>query len=183
MVETILATAPLRRRGRPAILLASVAGIGLAMMAHRSTSRAPIAINDSASVPIGFWQRLPYRASHVTIGTVIGFRPNALAMSYVRPHMPEYVKRMTIQKYVVGLPGQTMCRKGRGFSIDGRLLGYAAMRDSDGNALPDWSGCHVLKPGEYAVFSDRIPNSFDSRYYGAVKSADIRGIYKPLLTW
>jgi type IV secretory pathway protease TraF len=36
---------------------------------------------------------------------------------------------------------------------------------------------------EYVVFSNRIPNSFDSRYYGPVHRRDILGVYAPIWIW
>ncbi len=35
---------------------------------------------------------------------------------------------------------------------------------------------------EYFVFSDRVPNSFDSRYFGPISRAAIIGVYRPLFT-
>lgn len=175
--------APARQRARWPVFALIGVGLALAAYAHQSTSRAPIVFNDSASVPIGFWVRHPFNPRDIHIGSVIGFRPNRLAMRYVRPFMPEYVKRMTIQKYVAGIPGDIMCRHGRAFSINGEVLGIAATHDGEGNPLPSWHGCQTLRRGQYAVFSDRISNSFDSRYYGAVSVHDIRGIYEPVMTW
>jgi type IV secretory pathway protease TraF len=31
------------------------------------------------------------------------------------------------------------------------------------------------------MFSDRVPNSFDSRYYGPVQRAAMLGVYVPLM--
>ncbi len=35
---------------------------------------------------------------------------------------------------------------------------------------------------EYFVFSNRVPNSFDSRYFGPISRAAILGVYRPLVT-
>jgi type IV secretory pathway protease TraF len=35
---------------------------------------------------------------------------------------------------------------------------------------------------EYFVFSDRVANSFDSRYFGPISKAAIIGVYRPLIT-
>ena len=47
--------------------------------------------------------------------------------------------------------------------------------------LPVWRGCRALRRGEFFVFSNRIPNSFDSRYYGPVTQAQILGVFQPLM--
>jgi type IV secretory pathway protease TraF len=157
--------------------------LGLAAAATQTSGRQLVVYNDSASVPIGFWTRSHFSSSKIKRGTVIGFRPPALAREYVRAFMPEYIRQQLIEKYVAGVPGDMMCRTGATFSIDGRILGRAATKDGEGHLLPVWQGCQVLGAGEYAVFSNRIANSYDSRYYGAVPSRDIRGIYHPLWTW
>ena len=47
--------------------------------------------------------------------------------------------------------------------------------------LPRWNGCRRLHNGEVFVFSDRIPNSFDSRYFGPVNRAEIVGVFRPVI--
>ena len=136
--------------------------------------------NDSASVPLGFWSRVK---TPIVPGVVIGFHPPEAAMTYVRQHMPEYASKKLIQKYVVATAGDRICRAGGAFSVNGTVLGQAALADREGNPLPAWQGCHVLTAGQVAVFSNRIPNSFDSRYYGAIPAANIIGVYRPVWTW
>ena len=67
--------------------------------------------------------------------------------------------------------------------VAGRALGPIADHDRAGRPLPRWRGCRRLSAGEYAVFSGRIPDSFDSRYYGPVSRAEILGVYAPIWTW
>ncbi|QNT71505.1 S26 family signal peptidase (plasmid) [Defluviicoccus vanus] len=47
--------------------------------------------------------------------------------------------------------------------------------------MPSWQGCRRLVEGELAVFADRLPDSLDSRFYGAVEAAQAR-VYRPLWT-
>lgn len=162
-------------------------GIGLAVLAGivailwPAERHALVLYNDSASVPLGFWLR---SEAAITKGSVIAFRPPAPAMPYVSAHMSEYVHHDLILKYVVAVAGDTICRTAANvFTVNGDALGVAAMRDERGVILPHWQGCRRLGPGEVAVFSNHIPNSFDSRYYGAVPAQDIRGVYRPLWTW
>jgi len=49
-----------------------------------------------------------------------------------------------------------------------------------GHPLPAWHGCQVLAEDEIAVFSNRIPDSIDSRLFGAVPIAEVTGTYRPL---
>jgi conjugative transfer signal peptidase TraF len=149
----------------------------LARPADKSDARL---INDSASVPLGFWSRLQ---TPIVKGVVIGFHPPQAAMPYVLAHMPEYAHQKLILKYVVATAGDRICRAGEAFSVNGDVLGQAATADRQGRALPAWQGCQTLTAGEVAVFSNRIPNSFDSRYYGVIPAANIIGVYRPLWTW
>jgi type IV secretory pathway protease TraF len=55
--------------------------------------------------------------------------------------------------------------------------------DGDGHRLPIWRGSRVLGADEFFVFSDRIPNSFDSRCYGPIERGQVESVRQPLLTW
>jgi type IV secretory pathway protease TraF len=52
-----------------------------------------------------------------------------------------------------------------------------------GRSLPLWRDNRVLGPDEFFVFSDRIPNSFDSRCYGPIRRQQIDAVRKPWITW
>lgn len=173
--------APRFRRWRIAAI--AIAGMTFALAAHRPSSDAAILYNDSPSVPCGFWVRTSTSVTRVRVGEVIAFRPPATADAYLRKAMPEYLHRQSIIKYVAALPGDKICRKGRRFSVNGRMLGSAFVRDDNGRRLPTWTGCDTLTNRQLAVFSARIPNSFDSRYYGPVPTQNVLGVYRPLLTW
>ncbi|MDH3770929.1 MAG: S26 family signal peptidase [Nitrospirota bacterium] len=43
-----------------------------------------------------------------------------------------------------------------------------------------WTACQVLGADRYFAFSDWVPNSFDSRYFGPVDADEITGVYRPL---
>lgn len=173
--------APMRRRLR--ITAIALAALGVIIATHRPRSDAAILYNDSPSVPRGFWLRTSTPVAQVRVGDVIAFRPPKAADSYLRRAMPEYLHRQSIIKYVVATVGNTICRHGRHFSVNGHQLGNAYLRDRNGVPLPRWTGCDTLTRHQLAVFSNRIPNSFDSRYYGAIPDRNVLGVYRPLLTW
>jgi signal peptidase I len=99
------------------------------------------------------------------------------------PDNPEidYVKR------VVGLPGETVAIKGKKVFIDGRQIDepYAVFDDPRtypaGGFLPepyrsrDHYGPVVVPPGQYFAMGDNRDHSQDSRYWGFVPRALIRG--------
>jgi type IV secretory pathway protease TraF len=76
-------------------------------------------------------------------------------------------------------PGDEVCTVTGRLRIDGRDRAPIAVRDSFGLTLPRWSGCRRLGPDELFVFSDRVPNSFDSRYFGPVNRSTVVGVYRP----
>ena len=135
--------------------------------------------NPSPSEPIGF-----YRASFAapTPGQLISFKVPERGRAYAAHHLA-YVLRNSILKEIAAGQGSTVCADHGTLSIDGRARAIIADHDQQGALLPHWQGCQLLGAGEYFVFSNRIPNSYDSRYYGPVSSHEVLGVYAPLWTW
>lgn len=135
-----------------------------------------------------FDARLPAR-TEPRRGDIVVFAP---------PHAPDqnYVKR------VVAVPGDTVSMRARTISINGRSIHepyarYTATRDLHAPAM-DWQcgyrasagacrptrdvwGPIVVPPGRYLVLGDNRDDSEDSRYWGFVDRAAIRG--RPLLVY
>jgi type IV secretory pathway protease TraF len=166
------------------IVLAIAGTLAALMVGFGRLVAAPLVYNDSASVPLGFWWRAGGPGTPLRPGMVIGFRPPTAGRAYVAAHMPQYLHDELILKYVVATAGGRICRgPGGTFSVNGLVLGRASNADEHGNPLPTWQGCETLPVGSVAVFSSRIPNSYDSRYYGAVPARDIKAVYRPLWVW
>jgi len=162
-------------------LVAAISAVAIVAIVWPHKPGVAILYNDSASVPLGFWIKT---TDKVRVGAVIGFRPPLAAMPYVTAHMPAYVRAKLILKYVAAVGGDQICRSADGmFSVNGHNLGRAMAADRHGNRLPVWQGCETLAGGDVAVFSDHIPDSFDSRFYAAIPAGDIFGVYRPLWTW
>jgi type IV secretory pathway protease TraF len=66
--------------------------------------------------------------------------------------------------------------------INGVWRAPVLAHDSESRPLPRWRACRRLDAGEFFVFSNRIPNSFDSRYYGPVRREAIVGVFRPIMT-
>jgi type IV secretory pathway protease TraF len=64
--------------------------------------------------------------------------------------------------------------------IEGQVMAPVAVRHRRGALLPQWKGCRRLGGGEWFAYSDRVPNSFDSRYYGPIRSDQVIAVYRPL---
>jgi len=93
-----------------------------------------------------------------------------------------YLHRVPILKEIAAGEGDVVCTQGGTLSINGRWRAPVLAQDPRGRSLPQWRGCRELGSGEFFVFSNRIPNSFDSRYYGPVKTPEIVGVFEPLMT-
>lgn len=135
--------------------------------------------NDTPSVAEGFW-----RASSASVqrGSVIAFHIPESARTFVKARLPRYL-REPILKPVVATSGAKVCGGKEGFYVNGERLGVPIAQDHAGKPVEPWTGCSTLTDGQVAVFSDRIPNSYDSRYYGPIPAGNIIATYRPLWTW
>ena len=55
--------------------------------------------------------------------------------------------------------------------------------DAANRKLPVWRCCRRLADDEFFVFSNRIPNSLDSRCYGPIRMRDILAVRRALIAW
>lgn len=131
-----------------------------------------VVYNASASVPQGLYVRVseqPVRGSLVTVrARDVAFR-YAVWRNFVGPR-DRFIKRVT------AMEGDRVCARGRGVIV-GPV--HVQRRDSDhnGHELPSWDGCHLLQAGEFFLLGD-TQDSFDSRYFGAVKQSQIEGVWR-----
>ena len=88
----------------------------------------------------------------------------------------------SVLKAVAAGGGDLVCIRSGRLAINGRDRAPVLDRTAKGALLPHWSGCRRLTPGELFLFSDRVPNSFDSRYFGPVRRSEVIGVYRPLWT-
>ncbi len=151
--------------------------IGLAS-ARALLGKPAILYNPSPSEPTGL-----YRVSTdlPAPGRLIAFKVPEPGRVYADTHL-RGVARSAILKEIAAGEGALVCETGGAVSIDGKARGAVAAADRQGVPLPHWSGCQRLHKGQYFVLSNRIPNSFDSRYYGPVSRSDLLGVYQPLWT-
>ncbi len=155
--------------------------IGIIMVALSAFTRptALVIYNPSPSEPIGFYR---FTTAKPTPGQLISFKVPVQGRAYAAHHLA-YVLRYSILKEIAAGQGSTVCADHAVLSIDGRARAIIADHDRQGAQLPHWQGCRRLGAGEFFVFSNRIPNSYDSRYYGPVSSSEVLGVYAPLWTW
>jgi conjugative transfer signal peptidase TraF len=140
-----------------------------------------IVINTSPSVRPGLYVR-----SFVTprVGAIIDFRIPPAANGYVRARTGSGGETWYILKPIVAGPGDRVDTMGDWLVVNGhRIAPMPPPTDSNGRLLPIWRDHRVLGIDQFFVFSDRIPNSFDSRCYGPISTSQIASVREPLLTW
>jgi type IV secretory pathway protease TraF len=126
--------------------------------------------NASKSVPIG-WYFVEHRQPKLHEIAVVKLEdwPELYASS--RGYLPTNV---WLLKPVAALAPAVVCRFGRYVFIDGKVVARAKLFDRQHRILPRWRGCHLLSFDEVFLIA-RPKNSFDSRYFGPVKSSQVIG--------
>lgn len=168
-----------RRRGlTPAILAWAITPCVACAALVAAAPQPSFLWNGTASEPVGLYVRT---AAPPADGRIIAFRAPAPAFPYADDRMG-YLHRLTILKEIAAGQGDVVCTRAGVLTINGRWRAPVQARDPRGRLLPQWRGCRAMAKDEFFVFSDRIPNSFDSRYYGPVMRAQIMGVFQPLAT-
>ena len=136
--------------------------------------------NASASVPLG-WYAVE-DAAEVAPGDLVVVRPPPrserllVERRYLGPNVP-------LVKHVAAGAGAQVCRDNDSIIVNGAIVGMARDADGQGRALPRWSGCRTLRPGEIFLFNPDAPGSFDGRYFGPTPVRDIIGKARALWIW
>jgi len=92
-------------------------------------------------------------------------------------------KCVRMLKPIAASSGDHVDTTGDWLCINGRRIAPIFTTDSKGHSLQVWRANRRLEEDEFFVFSPRVPNSFDSRYYGPIRRGDIIAVRKPLWTW
>jgi conjugative transfer signal peptidase TraF len=163
------------RRHPVLTVLAGTAFIG-AVMSFLMPPRW-IVWNDSESLPIGFYMATD---DPPAIGTLIEFQlPSGNSCRASIASTGEWF----LLKPIAAGPGDLVDTSGHVLRINGKSIAPIHRYDSTGQPLPRFPIHRVLQSDEFFVFSDRVWNSFDSRYFGPVHRRDIVLVRRPLWTW
>lgn len=127
--------------------------------------------NASASVPVGLYAVYPARGVRHGDLVLVAPPPPLAQLLARRRYLPLGVP---LVKPVAALAGDRVCRSGMQVTINGRLAARALARDRTGRPLAAWRGCRKLGQGELFLLAP-APDSFDSRYFGALPLAAVRG--------
>ena len=161
----------MKRLRLPLLALGCAAAIQGALLA------AGIVINDTPSLPEGFYQKT---SRPVGKGSFVLFRlpPGELS---ARPYA-----RRTLLKQVVAVAGDRVSIDAVGVRVNGRLLVNSTQLavDRDGAPLPRLALTdYRLREDEVLAMSTYNPRSFDGRYFGPVERGSILAVVEPRLTW
>jgi conjugative transfer signal peptidase TraF len=179
MTEWTLGPFAVRKRAHRATAWVAFAAITLAAATAATVfdpTRPLILFNTTPSEPAGLYLASP---TPISVGQIVAFSAPPDAFPYADGHLA-FLHRVPLLKAVAARAGDVVCTATGRLTINGRDRGPIASRDSRGVALPRWRGCRALEPGEVFVFSNRVPNSFDSRYFGPVSVHAVIGVYRPL---
>lgn len=133
--------------------------------------------NASASLPAGLYiirYRVPRRGD-----LVLAKLPEwARLIADQRDYLPANVPAL---KRVVAISGDRVCRVDRTILVNGKPVAWARKTDRYGRDLPVWSGCETLDEEQIFLLADH-PKSFDGRYFGVTKLANVLGVASPVWT-
>ncbi len=166
------------RRVRSAIVWPFVAGLAAVAALATNPLHPLVLLNTTPSEPPGLYAA---STAPIRVGAIIAFKAPAAAFPYADRKLG-YLHRTSMLKAVAAGPGDRVCAAMDRMVINGQDRAPIATSDGEGRALPRWAGCRQLGPDELFVFSARVPNSFDSRYFGPVSRATVVGVFQPLLT-
>ena len=139
-------------------------------------ARPVFLLNTTPSEPLGLYIETP---GPVSAGRLVAFSAPAAAFPYADRRLG-YLHHTTLLKAVAAGPGDAVCITAGRLRINDQDRAPITVRDRFGVALPRWTGCRRLGTNELFVFSDRVPNSFDSRYFGPIHRSSVVGVYRPV---
>lgn len=125
-----------------------------------------LSYQDSISMPEGWYALSPLQLP-LKKDTIVVFAPNAGTEAYLLDHA-WLGPHTLLMKHVFAVPGDEVCIKGRIVWINQQPTLKVLSEYAPGELLPQLCFCRKLTVDQYWLMSGRIPNSFDSRYFGPV---------------
>jgi conjugative transfer signal peptidase TraF len=172
------------RRGHTLLLTA----VAVPLVAIAVAASVGLCVNTTASMPRGLWRVVPTQAP-VARGVVVGLCPpdssvfrQAARRGYIASGVcPGGYERLL--KPVAAVAGDTVSVTAAAIAVNSIPVAdtVALARDSAGRPLqPVPPGLYQVRAGEVWLLSGHDPRSFDSRYFGPVPAANIKGVARPL---
>ncbi|WP_420404226.1 conjugative transfer signal peptidase TraF [Nisaea sp.] len=164
---------------RPAVLplAATFAGIALVGFPAIALPQPLLVWNASASVAVGLYRVVsgaPERGDFVFVRLPKSIEKLAAIRGYLPAGVP-------LIKRIAATAGDDVCAINGAIIVNGEIVARQRKADRAGRPLPRWNECRELVQGEFFLLGD-APDSFDSRYFGPVTSAQVIGRLAPLWT-
>lgn len=164
--------------------IAALAAAGAIGLTAAGCSAAGFQLNTSASAPMGLWRVTTIERQRIERGTLVSICPpevELVAMMRERGflHVGDCpgVATTPLLKPVVAVAGDTVRVRREGVSVNGRALPRSAAEQS----MPGYpAGIYKVRPGHVWLLSSYNAGSFDSRYFGPVSLANLRGHASPI---
>ena len=173
----------LRRRRRPQTAGAPLALAGLALASIGFASLADpaprLVWNASASVPIGLYVVAGGAPQHGDLVLAVP-PPDVRRLAAERGYLPEGVP---LVKRIAAATGDLVCAADRTVFINGVAVATVLASDARRRPMPQWHGCVTLDADTVLLLLADVPTSFDGRYFGPSRRADLRGRLVPMWTF
>jgi type IV secretory pathway protease TraF len=114
------------------------------------------------------------------VGKIVTFPAPPSVVDYARRRGYSGELPLLVKPLMAG-PGDHVCVTDH-LTINGQWIAPVLDHAPDGSPLPRWQKCMILGTDQWFAYAPRIPDSFDSRYYGPVQEASIVGVSLPLWT-
>ncbi|MGE4411074.1 MAG: conjugative transfer signal peptidase TraF [Sphingobium sp.] len=169
-----------RRFAVAAWALAGAAGLAAAV-----ASAAGYQLNTTASAPTGLWRVTPVEAQKIRRGNFVSICPPEIRIveamrvkGYLHPGDCPGTDTTPLLKPVVAIEGDSVTVSREGVSVNGVSLPHS---EAD-QTMPGYpAGTYTVQPGQVWLISSYDAGSFDSRYFGPVPLALVRGQAAPVL--
>jgi conjugative transfer signal peptidase TraF len=161
--------------------------LGAMITAGIVASRAGYFVNPTASAPRGIWHSKPLIRSPLRGDLVVVCPPDVSIVNSVKTlgileegDCPG-VHTVQLLKPVAAVAGDVVeVRAGELLIVNGRELPNSRAKRN----LPAWAaGTYRVPLGEIWLVSSFTKDSFDSRYFGPVSTANLRGLAKPVFVF
>ena len=146
-------------------------------------------INTSSSVPVGLWRESTLHRD-IKRGDVVAVCPEdtevfrtARARGYLSAGWCDGNLDEVMFKPVAAVAGDVVTVSAQGIAVNGVPIQHAAALKVDTLGQPlsaIEAGTYIVGVGTIWLISDYNARSFDSRYFGSIRIAHVRGVVTPL---
>lgn len=177
----------MRNFTRRQLLLACVPGL-LFLLLGVAAGAAGVRINTTPSLPVGLWHISDQIEKGAYASACVPPTAPMMDVAIQRRYLPDGACKggyAPLLKRIVAVAGDTVTLTPDAVIVNGvPLPNSATLAYRTIDPLPAIArGSYVVQPGEYWLIATDNARSFDSRYFGALRRADIEHGMKPLLVY